>query len=406
MSKVWKVLRIVIIFAAILFPAIYVNTAYGYLPGLFLLFSILLSLFCMQVVYKRLSIESDFQNDTCERTKSVSVRLNVANNSRLVCARAAANIFISDPFGGEDAVSQMSITLAPKEKSGFGLNMQMPHIGVYKAGIRKMELWDFFGFFRRQVPVSGEFEIFVSPKIRPIEEYQKSEQAMAEASRDSRMTALNGMDYVGVREYAQGDSMKQIHWKLSAHSLGYMTKLQESSRQVDYAVILDFAAEKNNDSEILMDIQDTLIETALSLIEEIAQMQNSYSLIYCSRENELRRAVPQGRQDDIMLVKDFSVITPDPEPGYPDAESILIDEGAHSGTNTNVIICTSRVTDVLLQELLRIRRQRKVPELFQIIPAETDSRELEHIRARLRILDDAAIRYHLVYTTDAGGTDA
>ena len=71
-----------------------------------------------------------------------------------------------------------------------------------------------------------------------------------------------------------------------------------------------------------------------------------------------------------------------------------------------MIVVTARVTDELLQELMRIRRQRRVPELYYVIPAGLNSREVETLRAKLSQLDEAGVRHYFVYTTDAGGEAA
>lgn len=404
-KRIGKVLLGILIFLIALFPAVYINSLYGYLPAFFLAIALILSVICLRIVRRKVIVESEVSgaDSICERGKSISAGLRVYNKSRIMTARTVANIFISDLFGGADSTSQMYIAMAPGEKTGFGLNIAMPHIGVYRGGIRDMEMWDFFGFFKVKVPLSGAFEVFVRPRIRPMEELRASETVTAEAVQDTRTVVSGGMDYVGVREYAMGDSMKQIHWKLSAHSLGYMTKLQESSREIDYSVVLDFAAEKEEDREVLMDMQDALIETALSLIDEISRHHTSYSLLYCDRHLNVRRMRPKGREDDLELIKDFSVITPEPDIRYPDACRILQEEGRVASRSTNVIVVTTRVTDELLQELARIRRQRRIPELYQIVPAGLNSREIETLRARLRQLDEAGVGHCFVYTTDTGG---
>ena len=55
---------------------------------------------------------------------------------------------------------------------------------------------------------------------------------------------------------------------------------------------------------------------------------------------------------------------------------------------------------------MRIRRQRRVPELYYVIPAGLNSREVETLRAKLSQLDEAGVRHYFVYTTDAGGEAA
>lgn len=406
--KAGKIILCVIVFLIAAIPAVYLNTLNGYLPVIFLGVCVIFSGVFMRIARKRIVVESDLDraDSSCERGEKISAWLRIINRSGIMTGKTVANVFISDLFGGDDAVNRMQFALAPKEETGFGLNIAMPHIGVYHGGIRNVEMWDWFGLFHTRVPAEGEFEVFVRPKVRPLEELWESEIVDTESMRDTRTVVMGGMDYVGVREYVRGDSMKQIHWKLSAHSLGYMTKLQESSREIDYAVILDFAAEKTEDTETLMDLQDALIETALSIIDSVSRKHTSYSLLYCSRDKEIRRFQPRGREDDLTLVQDFSVIAPEPSSDYPDACRIMQEEGSAANHSTNVVVVTSRVTDELLQELMRIRRQQRVPELYHIVPAGLNSREVGAILARLRQLDEAGVSHCLVYTTDAGGEAA
>ncbi|MCC8029779.1 MAG: DUF58 domain-containing protein [Lachnospiraceae bacterium] len=407
-NRIGKLLIGILVFAVALIPAVFINTLYGYLPAFSLALALVLSIASLQLVRRRITVESDLggTDSICERGKKIAAGLRVCNHSRIMTSKTVVNIFISDLFGGEDSLNQMYLALAPGKDTGFGLNIAMPHIGVYRGGVRDMEMWDFFGFFKVTVPLDGTFEVFVRPRIRPMEEVRESETVLAESARDTRTVVSGGMDYVGVREYAMGDSMKQIHWKLSAHSPSYMTKLQESSREIDYSVVLDFAAARQEEKEVMMDLQDALIETSLSLIDEISRHHTSYSLLYCDRHHAIRRVRPKGREDDLELVKDFCVVTPDPDAAFPDACRILKEEGSVASRSTNVIVVTSRVTDELLQEMARIRRQRRVPELYQVVPAGLNSREVEALRARLHLLDEAGVSHYFVYTTDAGGEAA
>lgn len=403
-KKILKGILGILIFLVVCLPAVYTNSPYGYVPPIFLALLVLISVVSMDYdVRRHIKIAADFVNGECERGKNVSIGLYIINQARILCPKAVANIFISDSFGGTSALTQTYFTMAPKERTNFGFDLDMPHIGVYHVGIQSLEVYDFFGFFKRQVVVRGEFEVYVKPKIYDIGELSDDEYVLEESSQDTRMTVMNGTDYVGVREYEMGDSMKQIHWKLSAHSLGYMTKLQESSREKDFSIILDFAAEKNSDREVLMDMQDSLIETALSLISAIANRHTSYSLIYCNKEQQITRVTPKGREDDITLIQDFSVITPEPSASYPDASQILQEEASQANRSTNVMICTSRVTEELIQELLKIKRQRRSPELYQIVPAGFNSKQVRSLLYDLQQLDEAGIPHYFIYTTQTGG---
>lgn len=398
MVKIGKIFLWILVFAAAAIPAVFMDHVYGYLPLLFLVILIGSSVACMQVIKAGVSVQSEFTDHTCERGKAVQVGFRIENRSFLLCPKASANIHISDLFGGEDAVMDTYFTMAPRDHTKFAFDMDMPHVGVYQVGLKQMEVYDLLGVFRKKLPVDGLFEVYCKPVIYPIEENEFSQEAQAVSNRDTKQTMSTGTDYTGVRDYAMGDPMKQIHWKLSAHSLNYMTKLFDSSQQTNFAVILDFAAQKNKDREELMDLNDCLIETALSLVDAIARQHTEYALLYGSKDNEIKRKMPKGRENDLELIQDFAFIMPDVPSTFPDAERIVQEEGRRSNRSTNLLVCTSYVTDALIQELLRVKRQRRSPMLYYIIPAGKSSREIQDLKAPLRQFEEASVPYRLITT--------
>jgi uncharacterized protein (DUF58 family) len=379
-------------------PAVFMNSIYGYLPVLFLALLVLLSLLGLQMMKSKISVESDFSDCECERGKSVKIGFHIANRSFLLCPKVVAKIYVSDLFGKEDGLLDTYFTMIPKDSTEFGFDMDMPHIGVYQVGLKEVEVFDFTGFFKKTLPIRGEFEVYSKPRRYDIEETQFSQEAQAEAMQDTKQAIVNGSDYTGVREYTLGDSMKTIHWKLSAHSRDYMTKIYESSRQTDFAVVLDFAATKNKDSEVLMDLNDCLIETALSLVTAISRQHTRISLIYCNKDMQVMSKTALSQENDMDLVKDFAVITPEPTAEFPDAAALVQEESSRANRSTNLIVCTSRVTEELVQELLRVKRQRRSPMLYYIVPAGLNSREQENLKAPLRQLEEASVTCHMVTT--------
>ncbi len=404
LKKVIRIMGAVIVwllvFAAAALPAVFTNSIYGYLPVLMLAVLIVISLGCLVWLKKHISVETDLANVQCVRGSSVNIGLRLFNRSRLFFPKANALVRISDLFGGNDSVSRISFAMAGREKIDFGFDMDMPHIGMYSVGLEQVEIYDFFGMFRCRVPLSGHATTFVTPKIRPMDELHLSDDVLAEADTDTRITVVGGTDYTGVREYAIGDPMKQIHWKLSAHSREYVTKIQESSRQQEFVVILDFAADACNDKEQLMDINDCLIETSLSLLEDISRYDAGFALLYCDRNGSVVRTAAIGRDNNVDLIRSFSVITPQPDSEYPDACQILQQEGQVANRSTNAIVVTSCVTPELLMELQRVKRQKRSPELYLVVPASWSSRELEKAAAPLKQLESMDIPYYLIPTSE------
>lgn len=397
-KRIAAVLLLLVILGLAALPAVFMNSVYGYFPGLFVLVLLILSLASLWVFRRRLSFSSELQDLYCERGHNVDVGLKLTNRSAISCPRAKAAVYISDVFGGTDALRVINFTLAAKETVDFSFGMDMAHIGVYSVGINSLTIYDLFGVFCRRIPVSGRCTAVVTPAIRPVRELSLEDEAMAEANTETRTTVVGGMDYTGVREYVPGDPMKQIHWKLSAHSRDYLTKLQESHRQQEYAVVLDFAAQKQEDQETLMDIHDCLIETALSLMYALMERDISCTLLYTNRQKTVVRTAQVGRDNLQELIRSFSVITPQPEEDYPDAAQILRLERQAQNRSTNVIVVSARATDALVQELAADKRQKRCPELYMVVPAQFSSRQREAAAAPLHPLEEEEIPYYLVST--------
>ena len=389
-----------LVFAVAALPAVFTNSVYGYLPVLMLAVLLIISLACLVWLKKHISVETDLSNVQCIRGGSVNIDLRLNNSSRLFFPKANALVRISDLFGGNDSVRRVCFAMAGREKIDFGFDMNMMHIGMYSVGLEQVEIYDFFGVFRCRVPLTGHATAFVTPRIRPMDERHLSNDVLAEADTDTRITVVGGTDYTGVREYAIGDPMKQIHWKLSAHSRQYVTKIQESSRQQEFVVILDFAADACDDKEQLMDINDCLIETSLSLLEDISRYDAGFALLYCDRNGSVVRTAATGRDNTIDLIRSFSVITPQPDSEYPDACQILQQEGQLANRSTNAVVVTSRVTPELLMEMQRVKRQKRSPELYLVVPASWSNRELEKAAAPLKQLENMEVPYYIVATSE------
>lgn len=394
-----NILMIIVVIIFTVLPAVYTNSIFGYLPILMLVISLLLSLICLFWIKKGIVIASSSSNREVLRGLDVPMNISVTNRTHLICPKAQAKIFIKNLFGDTDSEETITFTLASKNQASFNFDLDMNHIGIYEVGIHDMLIYDFFGIFKMKVPIEEVMEVSVMPRISDIDELEESSKAFVESSQETRMTVTNGMDYVGVREYELGDPMKQIHWKLSAHSLGYMTKLQESNRELEFSVILDFVSIEEKNQEILMNINDALIETSFSILDHLSKKYTSYSLIYYSKDKKTKKVSPKGRDNDREFIKDFVTIAAKSKVDYPDAYSLAQQE-ANQGQSSNIIICTSYVSDQLVDEMIQLNQQAKNVQLFYIIPIEYNHKKIRQLGQMLYPLDEAGISHFYI---TAGG---
>ncbi len=390
----------IILLLAALFPARYINSMYGYAAFFFLLFLGILALIVLTVQSRQIEVTAggmEKGQTACLRGEAVDLKLGIKNRSIFVCPWAHTEFFVSDLFGDTDSLLDVDFTIAARSVSEFPFSVDMKHIGVYQVGVKQVRLKDMFGMFERKIPLNGMYEVFVKPRIYVLEDLDVEEQLSLDANEERKNAVPNGMDYAGVREYTEGDPMKQIHWKLSAHTVNYMTKISENSCQSDVSLILDTAAQPA-ESEELMDLYDALLETAFSILEVLKRQDVGYSLIYCDRKNQVRRSIPKGGESDMEYIRRFHSIEAEPSADYPDGAFLVEQESGMQNRSANLIVCTSCVTSELIQQLLKVKRQHRQPELYVIYPKRLVQREREELMMPLRMLDEAGIPWHPVST--------
>lgn len=399
-----KVLAILAVLFALILPAVFTNSIFGYFPLLVTFFLLALSGLYLYIMRKSIVIDAEHRDIEVERGEKVRVDLGIRNKSFLVCIKAKADIYVQDYLGEDDSRTEAIFSIDSRSQADFGFDVLMEHLGQYTAGIRNMHIYGLLGLVSVPIPFDTAFHVLVLPKIHEEEETLHAE-SITDSPNASSFKEGDGFDYTGVREYAMGDSMKKIHWKLSAHSKDYMTKINEVGLKSDLAVILDMAADEYPAPQLLS-ICDGLVETAASLLLTAEKQDIDSVLIYPDKDRQIATLFPKTQQDYAELIKQMAPITPDPYPGFLDAQELLSIEMTGANQRANLLVVTSRVTDGLLDTLTTIRGQQRNPLLYCIMPTNVTANERKEIQARFFGLDDAGIPYKVLTAADAERRDA
>ncbi len=148
------------------------------------------------------------------------VQVRVSNASRAPAYEVEA-VFETLPEGlwqrVEDAGENRRDRLLQGEQAVIELNLQAHHRGAYTLGPVYAGVTFPFGVFRFSDRLGGQRRLLVTPKIHPILSlkldpglrYQPGGVPLASQTGES-------LEFMGVREYRQGDSLRKIHWKLWA----------------------------------------------------------------------------------------------------------------------------------------------------------------------------------------------
>jgi uncharacterized protein (DUF58 family) len=370
-----------------LLPAALTNGPAGYLPGLTLLFCVLLSLGHLLLVKDRLDCAAQPERAELTRGEEICFTAQLRNKSRLPVPLLSAQFFISDESGCDAHRYPIQMSLAPGEERSFSLTASFAHVGVYQAGLRGLTVTDLFGLFRSVSAAEERRTLSIQPKLLELDSLPVSDRQTAENDRAQTASALSGMDYMGVREYAYGDPIKMIQWKLSAHAGGLMTKQMESYTNSGVAVVLDFCI-PDQDSETIMDLVDAVAETGVAAGAWAAQRGMDYVLVLPGEDGLPRSCTPASFRD---LGPWLPYFRPRPKDEDGRLAQALRDACGGSHAQTNVVVCAADLTEDTLSALSQLKQSRKNPVFYLLAPKGLDEVRRKQLTERLTRLQYAGI---------------
>lgn len=375
-----------LVLALSLAPAALTNSAAGYLPGLTVLLAALVSLGHLLLVKDRLRCQARPGRTVLIRGEEVPFVAELENPSRLPVPNLHVQFYLTDGSGADAHSYPLQLTLSPKERRTFTLNASFPHIGVYEAGLRQLVVTDLFGLFRAVSRTETRCRLEIQPRVPEASDLRLTERQTAENDRARTTAPLSGMDYVGVREYAYGDPIKTIQWKLSAHAASLMTKQLESYSSSGALIVLDFCV-PDYDRETRLQMADGIAEAGAAAGNLAARQGMEYLLLLPGEDGEPRRCTPASFQDLRQWLPYMRLREPDTEGRL----ARVLQEVCGASTLSNIVLCAADLTEQTAAALQSLHQNRKYPALYLLLPPQLPEDRRRVLLLRLSQLQAAGI---------------
>lgn len=378
-ATVLKVIAVVVIFALTIALAFLVGdsdyraTVVGWMPPVAVLTALGLAYGYLQLVRRTLTFSEDTFARTCQRASEVQFSVRFANPLPLFVFRIDAHLVIADAFGNTANSSKTTLTLAPYESQSFAFAMRFEHIGTYEAGLERVVISDFLGLFTAEVKNEKRLSINVTPRLHPVGSIRFSDDALMEASRAAKSVLSDSMDYAYPREYVAGDPLKTIHWKLSARSGQFMTRLYEQYTNPGVSVVLDFYG-PGDDPDGLMTMFDTVVEAAFALADYARGCGLETEMRYRSRSGENRVLRRWGVTEMPGIVADMPPMSNDDADKAAATDVMWEQVGAARGLN-NLVVVTANLDADMVSLVLGARTLGRAPLMVAVVPTGLVGRE-------------------------------
>lgn len=182
-----------------------------------------------------------------------------------------------------------------KQDGSYFVRKQIRFIrrGVYGLGKTDITINDIFNISTISIKAEHDENIMVYPKIYELDEIDKSYSNMLEEVIVKKKFLNNNSDVRDVREYTNGDSIKKIHWKISAKENKLYVKNYEKLSGGDTNIFLNMESLEKVEDYTAKE-EELMIDFTLSFLNQILKREiksniyinNDYEKVFKIENNE------------------------------------------------------------------------------------------------------------------------
>ena len=160
----------------------------------------------------------------------------------------------------------------------FVFKMPCTHIGEWEIGVKRIRIEDLFGFFtlpiiwcKKKSVLKG---ITVLPKIHNLADFDERD-TLGGYGNTNILNSENGELLGDARLYHEGDSFRQINWKMSARTKQLHSRMYETPQEPNVSIVMDTCVFSNE----IDDIIDISCETVIALAKYFTDLDTNVRVV-------------------------------------------------------------------------------------------------------------------------------
>lgn len=233
--------------------------SYGLFFGVTLLPAI--SLLYLVFVYRSFKLFQKIESRNIVVGQPQSYYFVLQNDSFFAFTSVSVKLFSSFSYV-EKLPDGIEYELLPGDKFPYETKLVCKYRGEYEVGIKEILITDFFRLFRFRYAVPSTIKALVLPKIVRVKELG----SIADIPLLSRQTSvfMQTEPDSTVRDYMEGDALKQIHWKATARRQAFMVRNKTGEEKQGISILCD-TKRFSDDNKDYLPVENKILETLLAL---------------------------------------------------------------------------------------------------------------------------------------------
>lgn len=333
--------------------------------------------------YLILSYDQNLNSDSIIKGDEVTLKVNIINKSFLFLPYVKISFF-DDSHGVIENHDIKNILVEPFSNKELSFNYTYKYRGYFKLGVSSIELQDFLGIFKITQRNKNPLFIRVYPQIIEIDRFNLIKGSFADSSLNMGGAQEDISTIEDISKYSYGDSLKKIHWKLTAKTNELMVKEYEKVGSSSVIFILnleksDSLAEKN------VFIEDKHIETVIAVLRHFTHNEIDVKFVY---DNGEINTVEYSNSFDFLNV--YEVLSKVEFNQKRSLEDIINSQINYNINKGDLIISTSKLDYKLYETLYKAKLEGYDISLIYISDEETiykkeDGSDVLGLLSKLRI---------------------
>lgn len=213
---------------------------------------------------------------TISAGQEIDIEYKVTNTGLLPIAHAKMAFQFSEKLDAVTPLKEIAF-INSYQMINFSKKLNCLYHGFYKVGSVEIQVYDPLLLNSKTITYDKKVNITVYPQIYPLGKFGIDSHAVMGTEHSKLSDQRDRTSIQNIRPYQRGDSLKDIHWKVSAKKGDLHTKTFEQALRKKCVIIIDgFSGYR--DEGFNLDDEEIMVSFAASLVTQIISREIQTSL--------------------------------------------------------------------------------------------------------------------------------
>lgn len=262
----------------------YFRSYLNFVFGVLMIIAVILSVLVLKSFGTRLVAGIEFTKGCIDRKNSLVFCVKIWGEKIWFPFETKVSYRIFNAFTNEQEEFTKIIDTVPRKGAKLAYTMILEHCGLIQGTINKFEVSDFLHIFKVEGKKRVAGQTMAYPRYQKTD-YQEIFDLVENFPKEDEIKN-KGNDYTldcEVREYIEGDSLKNIHWKLTAKKDNLMIRERLATGKQRMNVLLQFERD--------MELNSELMDSLRWLLEELIEKEYPVQLFWWNSMEKQMKSV-------------------------------------------------------------------------------------------------------------------